>query len=88
MDRSVFKLFFAIMRILQLTGLQLSGVYCTIKKNVLQIVWFCKELVKNTVTGADSVCTSLIRQMAGNRIKHSIHLFVIDKSLRFINNLH
>ncbi|XP_052100494.1 integrator complex subunit 3-like isoform X1 [Mytilus californianus] len=33
-----------------------------------QIVWFCKELVKNTVTGAESVCTSLIRQMAGGDV--------------------
>ncbi|XP_041361023.1 integrator complex subunit 3-like [Gigantopelta aegis] len=33
-----------------------------------QIVWFCKELVRNNVMGADSVCQSLIRQISGGDV--------------------
>ncbi|XP_023931443.1 integrator complex subunit 3 [Lingula anatina] len=33
-----------------------------------QIVWFCKELVKNSVNGTESVCNSLLRQIAGGDI--------------------
>lgn len=33
-----------------------------------QIVWFCKELVKNGVANAESVCHSLLRQVAGGDI--------------------
>ncbi|XP_071116601.1 integrator complex subunit 3-like [Haliotis cracherodii] len=33
-----------------------------------QLVWLCKELVRNNVTGADSVCSSLIRQIAGGDV--------------------
>lgn len=31
----------------------------------LQIVWLCKELIQNGILGSDSVCHSLIRQIAG-----------------------
>lgn len=31
----------------------------------LQIVWLCKELIQNGIIGSDSVCHSLIRQIAG-----------------------
>lgn len=33
-----------------------------------QIVWLCKELIQNGILGSDSVCHSLIRQIAGGDI--------------------
>lgn len=33
-----------------------------------QVLWLCRELVKNSVIGADSVVTSLMRQVAGGDI--------------------
>lgn len=45
-----------------------------------QIVWFCKELVKNTVNGAESVCASLIRQMAGGDVT-SKNIWLIESCL-------
>ncbi|XP_070541758.1 integrator complex subunit 3-like isoform X2 [Ptychodera flava] len=33
-----------------------------------QLVWIVRELVKNSVVGADSVCSSLLRQIAGGDI--------------------
>jgi len=41
----------------------------------LQIVWFLKELMKNSVNGAESVCHSLLRQIAGLKF-FSIILFL------------
>ena len=35
----------------------------------LQLLWFAKELVRNSVQGADSVCHSLIRQIAGKEFE-------------------
>ena len=34
----------------------------------LQILWLCRELVKNSVIGADSIVNSLMRQVAGGDI--------------------
>ena len=34
----------------------------------LQILWLCRELVKNAAPGADSVCHSLLRQIAGGDV--------------------
>ncbi|KAJ8304786.1 hypothetical protein KUTeg_018369 [Tegillarca granosa] len=34
----------------------------------VQIIWFCRELIKSSVAGAESVCHSLLRQIAGGDI--------------------
>ena len=36
--------------------------------HLLQILWLCRELVKNGAPGADSVCHSLVRQIAGGDV--------------------
>ncbi|XP_077989052.1 integrator complex subunit 3-like [Glandiceps talaboti] len=55
---------------LQLTIIKLNeivlGKYLKIhEKAGPQLVWIVRELVKNSVVGADSVCSSLLRQIAG-----------------------
>lgn len=39
-----------------------------------QIVWLCKELIQNGILGSDSVCHSLIRQIAGGDISPKKYL--------------
>lgn len=46
-----------------------NAIPCTVMLMLFfQILWFSKELVKNNMNGADSVCHSLIRQIAGGDV--------------------
>ena len=47
-----------------LTYICKSSVFCYI----CQVLWLSRELVKNSVTGADTVINSLMRQVAGGDI--------------------
>ncbi|XP_064619103.1 integrator complex subunit 3-like [Lineus longissimus] len=51
-----------------------------------QIVWFCKEMVKSNVTGVESVCLSLLKQMAGGDVSQK-NIWLVESMLDlFIEN--